>query len=352
MRSPHILAAALAFVASAAFATPVINQITVDGPYLRIYGESLISNSQDRVYIAMDGSSEMYEPQLMTSTDTYIEVYLETMPPAGQYRLFIRPSDKPPVTDALVVFGAIGQQGEQGVQGETGAVGPIGAVGPEGPEGPQGVQGLAGADGVSGADGATGPAGPPGPMGLQGPVGAVGPQGPAGADGLDGEDGAPGPVGPQGPPGPTAPMSLEWVDSDGHRIPFVSIGGTATQILYKFPESDLPFVVFYGAGTQDFVLVNVVFTDSSCGADGGQAFIQGDGAFGTQWYAGRNDFSWFLPDRSFERRDVAFSSYHRGRGEGCVVLSGIYRNLYPAIKSSAPLDLNIHPPVELRWVAQ
>ena len=124
MRFPHVLAVALALIASAAFATPVINQITVDGPYLRIYGESLISNSQDRVYIAMDGSSEMYEPQLMTSTDTYIEVYLETMPPAGQYRLFIKPSDKPPVTDALVVFGAIGPQGEQGPEGPQGVGAP------------------------------------------------------------------------------------------------------------------------------------------------------------------------------------------------------------------------------------
>ena len=168
MRFPHVLAAALAFVASAAFATPVINQITVDGPYLRIYGESLISNSQDRVYIAMDGSSEMYEPQLMTRTDTYIEVYLETMPPAGQYRLFIKASDKPPVTDALVVFGAIGPQGEQG---------------PEGPQGVAGVDGQDGAPGADGQDGSPGVAGPPGPPGATGSVGPAGPAGPAGTDG-------------------------------------------------------------------------------------------------------------------------------------------------------------------------
>ena len=128
MRFTHVLAAALALVASAAFARPVINQIAVDGPYLRIYGESLISNSQDRVYIAMDGSPEMYEPQLMTATDTYVEVYLETMPPAGQYRLFIKPSDKPPVTDALVVFGAIGLQGGSGGSGGDWSSGACGAT--------------------------------------------------------------------------------------------------------------------------------------------------------------------------------------------------------------------------------
>lgn len=200
MRFTHVLAAALALVASAAFARPVINQIAVDGPYLRIYGESLISNSQDRVYIAMDGSPEMYEPQLMTATDTYVEVYLETMPPAGQYRLFIKPSDKPPVTDALVVFGAIGLQGVQGVQGETGALGPAGPQGPQGFEGPQGPQGLAG---TNGADGATGPAGPPGAAGPQGPVGATGSPGEMGLRGLAGPLGPQGIAGPQGPSGAT-----------------------------------------------------------------------------------------------------------------------------------------------------
>ena len=104
----------------------------------------------------------------MTRTDTYIEVYLETMPPAGQYRLFIKASDKPPVTDALVVFGAIGPQGEQG---------------PEGPQGVAGVDGQDGAPGADGQDGSPGVAGPPGPPGATGSVGPAGPAGPAGTDG-------------------------------------------------------------------------------------------------------------------------------------------------------------------------
>lgn len=151
-------------------AKPVINQITIDGSYLRIFGESLVSKSKDRVYIAIDGTNEVYEPQVMTATKTYVEVYLETIPPAGQYRLFINKNEKSRSTDALVIFGTIG---------------------PQGPEGPQGPQGLAGADGQNGEPGVAGPAGPPGATGATGSAGPAGAAGPAGTDGSDGADGEP-----------------------------------------------------------------------------------------------------------------------------------------------------------------
>ena len=157
-------------------AKPVINQITVDGPYLRIFGKSLVSNPKERVYIAMDGSSEVYEPQVMTATKTYVEVYLETIPPAGQYRLFIKKNEKSRSTDALVVFGAIGPQGNQGPVGDNGAMGPTGPQGQQGLQGPpgiQGIQGIQGHQGLAGADGANGF------------------NGIDGADGLDGADGEP-----------------------------------------------------------------------------------------------------------------------------------------------------------------
>lgn len=160
-------------------AKPVINQITVDGPYLRIFGESLVSKSKDRVYIAIDGTNEVYEPQVMTATKTYVEVYLETIPPAGQYRLFINKNEKSRSTNALVIFGAIGPQGPEGPQG------------PQGLAGADGVDGASGADGQNGALGAAGPQGPPGAIGATGPAGPAGAAGPAGTDGSDGANGEP-----------------------------------------------------------------------------------------------------------------------------------------------------------------
>ena len=161
-------------------ANPVINQITVDGPYLRIFGESLVSTSKDRVYIAIDGTNEVYEPQVMTATKTYVEVYLETIPPAGQYRLFINKNEKSRSTNALVIFGAIGPQG------------------PEGPRGPQGLAGADGVDGASGADGQNGALGAAGPQGPPGAIGATGSAGPAGAAGPAGTDGSSCSVGQEG----------------------------------------------------------------------------------------------------------------------------------------------------------
>lgn len=175
---------------------PVINQVIIieDQGLIEIQGQNLLpKNEKDRGVFLASESNVLVEPQIQFQDDELIQLYLDPLPPTGQYRLLVGSPDWKGAAQTLIALGAF-----EGPQGPAGEPGPQGPQGETGPAGPVGEQGPVGPVGDIGPIGPTGPVGPMGPQGFTGPPGQTGEPGPEGAQGPTGPRGATGPQGPAG----------------------------------------------------------------------------------------------------------------------------------------------------------
>jgi hypothetical protein len=158
----------LAFSVNASATNSKINQISVDGSTIRLFGQGLKHSPKDTVFFAAEGSPYSTQPYVIYHDSEYLEISLPNAPSPGQYRVSIGPNEKTASIAAMVTIGAIGPKGDDGEPGQDGEQGPQGERGPQGEPGP---------------------AGPPGPAGVAGPQGIQGPEGPRGLDGAQGVPG-------------------------------------------------------------------------------------------------------------------------------------------------------------------
>ena len=81
---------------------PVL-QVEMKGSRLNVYGEQLLSTPDDRVFFGAEDADYLFEPRLLDTNDSRIQLMLPFQPISGRYKLKIGKTESEPAVDLVLV---------------------------------------------------------------------------------------------------------------------------------------------------------------------------------------------------------------------------------------------------------
>jgi len=82
--------------------TPIL-QIEQKGSIINVYGERLLSTTDDRVFFGAEDADYLFEPRLLDANDSRIQLMLPFQPISGRYKLKIGKTETEPTIDLVLV---------------------------------------------------------------------------------------------------------------------------------------------------------------------------------------------------------------------------------------------------------
>ena len=82
--------------------TPIL-QIEKKGSIINVYGERLLSTTDDRVFFGAEDADYLFEPRLLDANDSRIQLMLPFQPISGRYKLKIGKTETEPTIDLVLV---------------------------------------------------------------------------------------------------------------------------------------------------------------------------------------------------------------------------------------------------------